>query len=128
MKRRCAAAGARASGGRGLCAASCCGGSTESPIFSSPPTRVVEVDAEILVAEGGAQRAGNVEIALAAHRIDIGRAAAAVATIDGEDRVAEADVGADPVELLPGLRAVDVDVGAKSQGIDFIAPLLLRGF
>jgi hypothetical protein len=49
-----------------------------------------EVDAEVLMAERRAQRAGNVEVAPAGVRIDVGRAAAAVAAVDPEGCAADA--------------------------------------
>ncbi len=77
-----------------------------------------QINAEILMAEGGAQRARDVEIARACRRIDVGRAAASVAPIDGELHAADAYVLADPIELRPGRRPVDIDVGAKPQRVD----------
>ena len=76
--------------------------------------------------ERGAQRTGNVEVATPGFRIDVGGAAAAVAPVDPEQRLADPDVAADPVELLPGACAVDVEIGAKTQRIDLDAPLLFE--
>ena len=64
--------------------------------------------------------------AAAGERIDIGGAAAAILTIDGEDGVADADITTDPVELLPRLRSIDIDVGAEAERIDLVAPLLFE--
>ena len=85
-----------------------------------------QIDAEILVTEGGAQRAWDIEIAPAGRRIDVGRPAAAVLAVDREHRAADPDVAADPVEFLPGLGTVDVDIGAKAQRIDLDTPLLFE--
>lgn len=49
----------------------------------------------------GTQRCRQIEIALTVRRIDIARAAPAVAAVDPEDGIADADVGADPIEFLP---------------------------
>ena len=67
-----------------------------------------QIDSEFLVAEGRPQRAGDVEVAAAGFGIDIGGAATAVAAVDTEQRIADSDVAADPVELLPGVCAVTI--------------------
>src|SRR5271170_1102029 len=85
-----------------------------------------EVDPGGLVAERGAQRAGDVEIAAAGDGIDVGRAATPVASIDAEGDAADAKVRADPVEFAPRPKTIDIDVGAKAERIDLIAPLRLE--
>ena len=104
------------------------GVSTWSPTDSASALPRDQVNAEFLVAERRAQRTRQIEVPAAGFGIDVGGAASAVAPVNAENHVADPDVAADPFEFFPGSRAVDVEIGAKSQRIDPDAPLLLRGF
>src|SRR5713226_1172871 len=85
-----------------------------------------EINSQFLVPERGTQRAGQIEIPSSRFRVDVGRAASAVAPVNPKKPVADPDIAADPFEFLPGSRAVDVEIGAKPERIDLDAPLLLK--
>ena len=68
----------RAAGAAAIGSSARCGGLSSLADRDAPALPRDQIDAEILVAEGGAQRAGDVEIAAAGRRIDVGRAAAPV--------------------------------------------------
>src|SRR3984893_19132068 len=80
-----------------------------------------EIDSEFLVADGGAQRCRQIEIATAVFGVDVGGAAAAVAAVDPKQPATDLDIAADPIEFLPGPGAVDIEIGAKAQRVDLVA-------
>src|SRR5207342_1904146 len=70
-----------------------------------------KVDAEFLVPEGGTQRRRQIKVAAAGFGVDVGGAASAVAPVDPKQPVSDPDIAADPLELLPRFRAIDVEIG-----------------
>src|SRR5713101_298699 len=85
-----------------------------------------EINSQFLVPERRAQRAGQIEVPSPRFRVDIGRAASAVAPVDPKKPVADPDVAAHPFEFFPGSGAVDIEIGTKPERIDLDAPLLLK--
>nr|WP_245332406.1 hypothetical protein [Bradyrhizobium erythrophlei] len=85
-----------------------------------------EIDPKFLMPERCSHRAGQIEVSTAGFRIDVGRAAAAVAPVNAKQPLSDPDVAAHPIELLPGSRSVDVEIRPKPQRIDFDPPLFLE--
>jgi hypothetical protein len=78
------------------------------------------------VSKGSAQGTRQVKIAAAGFGVDVGGAASAVASVNAKQPFSDPDVAADPIEFFPGPGAVDVEIGAKTQRVDFDAPLFFE--
>ena len=100
--------------GSGLSVKTCFTPLAGSPSGDAAAGGDLGVDAEVLVAPAGAERAEGVGVADAGGGVDGGGLAAGDALAHAEGGLADADVAADEVELGEGREAVEPDVAAEA--------------